>query len=260
MPTRRAVTRFAVAGALLVAGLPGPGAARGDDLVTLSGTTYHDVRPVRVEPDGVTWEYAEGMCKVDFTDSPESVRRAYHYDAAKAAAFHDAQAQARQRAEAQREQVLQANEERRQARAQATMTAAGTGAGAAGGSGVLFQRSASPAASEATRALDTQREAVAAKKAVEPTGAFGGIAHTWVGSNLAKLGLINFYQGPSILNEGPEAPNRTQARADLHHSPAAGAAPDAARDSFYTPIYSTRSYYEDVDRSDAFLRGVPLRP
>ena len=250
--------RFMAAGALLLAGLLFPHAARGDDLVTLSGTTYHDVRPLRVEPDGVTWEYAEGVCKVDFTDSPESVRRAYHYDAAKAAAYHDAQLREREQAEAQRQRILQENDERHRARVQSA--AAGLAAPAMPGADVTFRRAASPAASEATRALGAQMEAAAAKKAVEPTGAFGGIARTWVGSTLAKLGLVSFYQGPSVLNEGPELPNRQEVRSDMHHSPSTPFAPDAAHDSFYTPNYQTRSYYEDVDRSAAFLRDVPLKP
>ena len=251
--------RFMAAGALLLAGLLFPHAARGDDLVTLSGTTYHDVRPLRVEPDGVTWEYAEGVCKVDFTDSPESVRRAFHYDAAKSTAYHDAQVRERQQADAQQRQLVQENDERRRARMQsAAATAVNTSAPP--GSDATFRRAASPAASEATRALGAQMEAAAARKAVEPTGAFGGVAHTWVGSTLAKLGLVSFYQGPSVLNEGPELPNRQEVRSDLHHSPSTPFAPDAARDSFFTPNYQTRSYYEDVDRSAAFLRDVPLKP
>ncbi|MBE7219862.1 MAG: hypothetical protein INR64_15435, partial [Caulobacteraceae bacterium] len=89
-------TLFA-AGLLVLAAL----SARGEDLVTLSGATYRDVRPVRVEPDGVTWWYAGGAVKVDFDDSPETVRRAYHYDPAKAAAYRQTQTEARARADEQ---------------------------------------------------------------------------------------------------------------------------------------------------------------
>ena len=59
--------------------------ARADDITTLYGTTYREVRLVRVEPDGVTWTHATGLCKVPFADLPEAVRRTYHYDAKPAA-------------------------------------------------------------------------------------------------------------------------------------------------------------------------------
>ena len=77
--------RCSVAGAL---------PARADDVTTLSGTTYHEAHAVRVDPDGVTWEHSTGMVKVDFTDLPEPVRRAYHYDAGKAKVYQEAQAKA----------------------------------------------------------------------------------------------------------------------------------------------------------------------
>ncbi len=252
---RRSAKRFAAAGVLVMALLPG-GAMRGDDLVTLSGTTYHDVRPVRVEPDGVTWEYDEGVCKVDFTDSPEGVRRAYHYDVTKATAYHDARVQQQQQAEAQRQQVLQENDARRQVRVQAA-AARVQASTSAGGTELTFRRAASPAASEATRALGEQLEAAAAKKAVEPTGVYGGIAHTWMGSTLAKLGLINFYQGPSRLNATDAEVGKGATKGGLQQESS------ASSPSYYTrdvPEYSTKSYYDDVDRSEAFLRGVPLRP
>ena len=41
---------IATAGTLL-AGFPGAGMARGEDLVTLSGATYHDARPLFLPAD-----------------------------------------------------------------------------------------------------------------------------------------------------------------------------------------------------------------
>lgn len=65
----------ALVSAVLVAGaLP----ARADDVTTRSGTTFRDVRMVRVDPDGVTWEHATGMVKVDFGDLPDAVSKMYH--------------------------------------------------------------------------------------------------------------------------------------------------------------------------------------
>ena len=237
------------AAVLLVAGFGGEASA--DDLVTLSGATYHDVRPVRVEPDGVTWQYDEGMCKVDFTDSPKSVCIAYGYDAAKAAAYRNSQAQAHRQAEEQTRQILQESETRRVARMQAE--AVKRGSQTAVGSELVFRRAASPAASESTRALGEQMAAVAAKRAVAPTGVWAALANSRVGSIISASGLINF--GPL----GPP-PNKDEFQADLHHPKGTGPASDAAHDAFYTPDYSTKSYFEDADRAAAFARGVPLKP
>ena len=82
-----------VAATVLLAGFLAAGQVRGDDLTTLSGQTFHNVQPLRAEPDGVTWRHAGGVVKVDFADSPGNVRAAYHYDTAKAAAYHEAPSQ-----------------------------------------------------------------------------------------------------------------------------------------------------------------------
>ena len=256
MLTRRTFARVLAAGTLL-AGFFAAGGLRGDDLTTLAGVVYHDVRPIRVEPDGVTWQYDEGLCKVDFTDSPKKICQEYHYDPVKAAAYRAALAQERQQADERSRLILQQDAQRRAARLQAT--AAQGEARTPADMKLVFQRAASPAASEATRALGAQMEAVAAAKAVQPTGVFGAVAHSPVGTVLSMLG-VSFYQGPSVLNEGPLVPNRNEVRADMHHSPAAGFGVDAAHDSFYTPDYTTKSYFEDVDRSEALLREVPLKP
>ena len=257
MPRWWPLARTALAGTLF-AGFAGAGGLRADDLTTLAGVVYHDVRPVRVEPDGVTWQYDEGIAKVDFIDSPKKICQDYHYDPAKAEAYRASFAQARQQADEQSRLILQQDAQRRAARVQqAAMAQAATRT--SGDMKLVFQRAASPAASDATRALGAQMEAAVAAKAVQPTGVFGAVAHSPVGTVLSMLG-ISFYQGPSVLNEGPQIPNRNEVRSDMHHSPAAGFAVDAAQDSFYKPDYTTRSYFEDVDRSEALLRSVPLKP
>ena len=242
---------------MLLAGLITVSEALADDLTTLAGVVYHDVRPVRVDPDGVTWQYDEGIAKIDFTDSPKKICQDYHYDPAKAAAYRASLAQARQQANEQSRQILQQDAQRRAARAQTT-TALGEAQKPAEMK-LVYQRAASPAASEATRALGAQMESVAAAKAVQPTGIFGAVARSPVAPILSMLG-VNFYQGPSVLNEDPLVPNRREYQAGAHHSPSSGFAVDAARDSFYTPDYTTKSYFEDVDRSAALLRDVPLKP
>ena len=222
----------------------------GGDLVTLSGVTYHDVQPVRVEPDGVTWRYAEGVCKVDFSDSPKSVCETYHYDAAKAAAYRAEQAQAQQQAEERTRQILKESDERRLARMQASAAAAASSAPV--GTDVIFRRAASPAASEATRALGAQMEAALAKQATAATAA-GAIGNTKVGSFLTNMGILHLSHPAEVLN-------KDEYKADLHHAPLDGYSPSTARDEFYTPDYATKSFNDDLDRAAAFASGVPLKP
>ncbi len=253
---RRSFARAVAAGTLLIGSI-GAGSSWGDDLTTLSGVVYHDVQPVRVEPDGVTWQYDEGIAKVNFTDCPKKICQDYHYDPTKAAAYRDSIAQARQQVDEQTRLILQQDAQRRAVRTQAV--AAQGAVRSSADMKLVFQRAASPAASEATRALGAQMAATTAAKAVQPTGVFGAVAHSPVGTVLSILG-VSFYQGPSVLNEGPSVPNRNEVHADMHHSPAAGFGVDAEHDSFYTPDYTTKSYFEDVDRSAELLRGVPLRP
>ena len=246
---RRGLLRIAMFGSSVLL-LISPRVVQGDDLVTLSGTVYHDVQPLRVEPDGVTWQYDEGMAKVDFADCPESVRQRFHYDAAKAAAYHSAQVQARAETEARVRQTLQENDARRLARAQAAAATAPTRSAA--DTDIIFRHALSPAASDATRALGEQAAAAAAKKANAPTQVWDALAHSTAGKILAVMG-VNF--GP-----GGPPPDKDEYKASLHNQGGTVPASDAAHSSFYTPDYSTRTYYEDADRSAAFLRGVPLKP
>lgn len=230
--------------------LAAPYIVRAEDLVTLSGIVYHDVQPMRVEPDGVTWQYDEGMIKVDFADCPEGVRQRYHYDAARAATYHDALIRAREEVQNRNRQTLQENDTRRVAKAQAA--AANAPVRSAADNDIVFRRALSPAASDATRALGEQAAAAAAKKAAAPTDLWNALAHSMAGKVLAVMG-VNF--GP-----GGPPPDSDEYKVGLHNPKGVAPATDAARSSFYTPDYSTRTYYEDVERSEAFLRGVPLKP
>ncbi len=247
---------FAAAGMwLALAVLP----ARGEDLVTLSGTTYRDVRPLRVEPDGVTWRYAEGAVKVDFDDSPDAVRRAYHYDPARATVYRREQAEAREHADAQARHDAREHETRQQARAQAVMAQMTANND---GSATVFRRALSPAASNATRELAAQMQADADKRAAEAA------------ANPDTLHLIPTLPGafgPRPINRFMDTPNSKEFASTLHASPTGATGnfvpttdfQDSRRsslnDSFFQPMYMTRSYYEGEERTAAFARGVPLK-
>lgn len=220
--------------------------ARAGDLVTISGATYHDVRLVRAEPDGVIWQHREGVCKVDFSDSPPAIRQAFHYDPAQAAAFRQAQAQRQEDAR----QLLLANEQRQLARAQAAAAAAADTT-VVGEREVTFRRAASPAASDATRALASQFAAEDARKAEAATNQQGVLGAPGVWSIMPRVSTYR----PS---RSFEVPNADEYKASLHRSPTDGPV-DSFHDTFLTPVYMTRSYYDDIERSAAFKRGVPLR-
>ena len=235
-------------------------AVRGEDLVTRSGTTYRDVRPVRVEPDGVTWRHAEGAVKVDFDDSPEAVRRAYHYDPAKAAAYRQTQAGARAHADEQARRDATQHATRQQARAQAAVAemAASNEANA-----IVFRRALSPAASNATRELAAQMQADVDRRAAEAA------------ENPDALHLIPVLPsalGPRPINRFMDTPNSKEFASTLHQAPTGAtgnflpttdfqdAAKSSLNNTFFQPLYLTRSYYEEVNRAEAFARGVPLKP
>ena len=254
---------FFTAGALGMIGLlAAAGLVRGEDLVTLSGTTYRDVRAVRVEPDGVTWRYEGGAVKVDFADCPENVRRAYHFDPAKATAYRDARTRARQQADARAQRDAREHDARQHDRAQAALAQMTTGNGEAAN---VFRRALSPASSNATRALAAQMQADVDKQvAAANAGAIG---------QLPPVPTLPGALGPRPVNPTMDTPSSTEFRAGLFHAPSTGSVSnfvpttdfwDEARSSlnsgFFTPIYMTHSYYEEVDRAAAFARGVPQKP
>ncbi len=254
---RAILAAVAAALALLLAAMP----TRADDIQTLSGQTFHAVRAVRVEPDGVTWEHAGGVVKVDFSDSPANVREAYHYDPAKAAAYHDAQAEARRQADERTHQTLQANTERQRAHAQAAVqaaavpgtaaTTASTDLSAGAPPTLVYPHGLSDTARTAARAIGEQTDAREAQAALDARNAGGlGNPNLWkyvpgVGSKPAPLRM--------------DQPNAAEYKADLHHAPGDDFSASSATDTFFNPLYLTRSYNDDMDRAAAFARGTPLK-
>lgn len=219
------------------------------DVTTLSGTTYHEARAVRVEPDGVTWEHSTGIVKVDFTDLPEPVRRQYHYDAGKATAFRDAQTLAQQQFAARTQQIRQEAEAHRVERFQARNTAAPAAVGRPGE--FVYRRRAAEVAAE-----QSVGEVLAARKAAEDfrTKDDGTMwdRRLWAGPKF--LFGSNPFDGVAF---DPHTDfNSHEYKIGAHHAPGAFA-PDAAHDAFFEPLYQTKSYYEDVERAEAFARGRP---
>lgn len=244
------LNRWSVVG-LAAAVLSVAGVARGGDLVTLSGAVYHDAEMIHVDPDGVTYQYDEGQCKLDFTDLPPSVRQAYHYDAAKAAAYRDAQTKGQQEADAKRQALVQEGEERHHARMQAE--AAAVLSRVSGSAEMVYRRSQSAAASDATKALGAQMAAAVGKKEKGAAPASATIVELRkIESTLTDLGIIHFSHQAEVLN--PD-----EFKTNLHHAPG-GFDATGVRDAFSEPIYLTKSYYEDVDRSAALLSNEPLKP
>ena len=243
---RRSLSGALVA-ALVVLALPRR--TQAEDVTTLSGTTYHEVRLVLAEPDGVTWEHSTGVAKVDFTDLPDPVRRQYHYDAGKAAAFQAAQARQREQFAAQARQVQQEAEAHRVQRFQA-QTAADPATAARPGEFVYRRRAAEAAAEQSVG------EGIAAKKAAEDfrTKDDGTIWDRRLWTVPKLLFGSNPFDGVSF---NPKTDfNSQEFKMGAHHAPGAFA-PDSAHDSFYEPIYQTKSYYDDVERAEAFARGKP---
>ena len=249
MPTRtnsRASTGtyLVLSGTLLVLLLTTASLVRAEDVTTLSGTTYRQVRLVRVEPDGVVWEHATGICKVDFTDLPETLQKTYHYDATKAVAYQAAQTEARQQAAVQLRRDQQDAAVRR---AKLLQEAAGTEAAP----GVLTYR---------RRAADLHAEGVvgdqiAAKKHEQEllTKDDGTV---WDRRLWAIPRLITGGSSDGTAFDPRTDLNAHEYQANLHHAPG-GFAPDAAHDNFFQPDYQTKAYYKDVDRAAAFARGQP---
>ena len=242
------------AAALLAAGCPFAGSARADDLTTLSGQTFRDVQPLRVEPDGITWRHAGGVAKVDFADSPEAVRAAYHYDPARAAAYREEREKVKSQADEQARQLLQARDERLRARARAEVhapdPAAPAGPPPPPANTVVYRHGLAPTVEAAARSLDEQADARKVRQAAEARNAEG-------------LGNPRFWSLVPGVGSAPvpprmDIPNKDEFKASLRHAPGDFAA-SANQDNFFQPIYMTKSYNEDVDRAAAFARGVPLK-
>lgn len=219
-------------------GFLGVGTVRGGDLTTLSGTTYREVSAVRVEPDGVTWRHANGVAKVDFADSPEAIRQAYHYDAKKAVAYHEAQVQAQAVATEQTGQILREHETRQRAHLQAVAAA---GVPTTNGNGFSYRRDGTAGVSLAERVLGEQIDAFKVKQAAtaEETGGLGD-QRLWNAAPKLKTSTV-----AADLAGG-------EYRASLHHA-AGGFPATSGQDNFFQPDYQTHDYYKEVDRSNALL-------
>ena len=253
-----------VAATVLLAGLLAAGPARGGDLTTLSGQTFHDVQPVRVEPDGVTWKHAEGVAKVDFSDSPAAVRAAYHYDAGQAAAYHEARAQAQRQADAQARQLLRAYDDRLRTRAQAQAASQPAStepvSPAAPGRNLVYRHGLAPAVEAATRSVGEQMAAAKARAAADARNSEGlGNPDLW--SWIPGMKSKPVPQRVDLPNamEFTHAPNPILLPTFGSSSGESGAFGANATADPYVPIYMTKSYNEDMDRAAAFARGVPLK-
>lgn len=99
-----------------------PNSGQAEDLTTLSGVTYANVRLTRVEPDGLTYMHSLGVCKLAFTDLPESLRRAYNFDPQRAAAYTKESAERAAARAARDRQLIEAAEATRLATATARAT------------------------------------------------------------------------------------------------------------------------------------------
>lgn len=235
-------------GGALLAWLALASPARADDVTTLAGTVYREVRLVRVEPDGVTWTHATGLCKVSFTDLPEAVRRTYHYDAKQAAAYQTAQLQARQRAA---DRTLENQREAAAWQARRLQDAA-TATAAPGDKPGTFLYRRHPAEDADVRAVG---EGIADRTA----------ARDWLTRDDGTIWDRRLWAVPCAIfgqnNLDTSAhplvdPARYEFRGNLHHAPG-GFAVDANHDNFFQPDYLTKAYYQDVERAEAFARNRP---
>ncbi len=192
------------------------------------------------------------MAKVDFADCPETVRLAYHYDAAKATAYRDAQAASRRQADEQAQKLVRDHDEHQRARMTLQNTAE-TSASPDGGPLFTLRRRLDTGSTAAAAVLDEQAQS---KKAAHDllTKDDGTI---WDRRLWAIPSLI-FGYSPGVAFEPGANLNAHEFKSTVHHAPG-GFAPSAVQDGFNTPMYMTRSYYEDVERSEAFARGVPRK-
>lgn len=73
------------------------------DITARDGTVYKSAEVTRVELDGITVTYADGVAKIMFKDLPPAIQQKYHYDPQAAARYDKSIADAKA-AEVQRQQ------------------------------------------------------------------------------------------------------------------------------------------------------------
>lgn len=205
-----------------------------DDVTTLSGRTLQGVRVARVEPDGVTWEHATGISKVDFTDLPVALRQQFHYDAARATAYQAAQTQAREQAAAQvREDQRKLTEGRTRHFQQQQASKVSDDESADAGSGTfVYRRERSR-----ERAEEAVGEQIAARKlAYAKLTEYDGTLYDRRLWAIPQL-LVGIHSDGHDFDP-PDTDSEVYKRG-LRRSP------------------ETRRYYEDVDRAEAFAKGRP---
>jgi hypothetical protein len=89
--------------------------ALADDFKTNNGKEYKNATVTQVEADGIVVRTKVGLSKLYFTELPEDVRKPFHYDPQKAAAYSVAQAASIQQANQQaNQQVEESNKQRRE--------------------------------------------------------------------------------------------------------------------------------------------------
>ncbi len=65
-------------------------AVLGDDITTIDGTVYKDIRVTEITPLGINFDSNAQACWIDFRDLPADVAKKYGYDPVKAAEFEKA--------------------------------------------------------------------------------------------------------------------------------------------------------------------------
>ena len=187
------------------------------------------------------------MVKVDFADLPDPVRRACHYDAGKAKVYQEAQARAQAEFAARSQQNQHDAEARRVQRFQEQI-AAGPATGTPGE--FVLRRKASEA-----EAVQSVGEGIAAKKAAEDfrTKDDGTIWDRRLWAIPKYIFGGNAFDGVAF---DPKTDfNSHEYKVSVHHAPG-GFAKDAAT-MRSSSRHQTKSYYEDVERAEAFARGRP---
>ncbi len=166
---RAAISISWLCAGLLVAALPNLG--RAEDLTTVSGVTYANVRLTRVEPDGLTYMHALGVCKLAFTDLPEPLRRAYNFDPQRATAYTKESAERAAVRAARDRQLIEAAEATRLAAATSRATNASGPNASTTVTGASFtygaDRSMERLMEQAVRSVSGQVEAARQQEAIK---------------------------------------------------------------------------------------------
>lgn len=86
--------------------------SRADDLVTLSGKRFKNVRVTEITPATIAFTCSSGAARFAFTEFGPDVQKKYGYDEAKARAWLAQQAQTTAEAERQKQEAAKSNAER----------------------------------------------------------------------------------------------------------------------------------------------------